>query len=129
MVVARLGDLISARLVTAGVRSTQWLGQMSDASLQQLSRDRGGVAMEKDMELRVGWLRTGMGRIACLECIEVPGPSVSSHTERFHGQVGSLGCRSGTRYKWFFFQHPSFFFAIRFFLISSDIFSCYVHSE
>ena len=45
--VATLGDLVLARRVTVGDRSTQWLGQMSDASLQQLSRDRGRVAEEK----------------------------------------------------------------------------------
>ncbi|KIX00856.1 uncharacterized protein Z518_09921 [Rhinocladiella mackenziei CBS 650.93] len=39
IVVATLGDLISARRVSAGARSKQWLGQMSDASLQQLSKD------------------------------------------------------------------------------------------
>jgi len=53
VVVATLGDLISARRVNAGVRSTQWLGQMSDASLQQLSRDRVTVdrtATEKAMK-------------------------------------------------------------------------------
>ena len=52
--VATLGDLISARRVTAGVGSTQWLGQMSDASLQQLSRDRGHVAMDKYMQPQNG---------------------------------------------------------------------------
>lgn len=50
LIVATLGDLISAKRVTAGVRSTQWLGQMADATLQQLSRDRGRVAMEKATE-------------------------------------------------------------------------------
>ena len=46
LVVATLGDLISARNVSAAARSTQWLGQMSDASLQQLSRDRNRLAGE-----------------------------------------------------------------------------------
>lgn len=41
VIVATLGDLISAKRITAGDRGTQWLGQMSDSSLQQLSRDRG----------------------------------------------------------------------------------------
>ena len=41
VVVATLGDLISTRRVTAGARSAQWLGQMSDLTVQQLSRDRG----------------------------------------------------------------------------------------
>ncbi len=54
VVVATLGDLISARRVTAGARSKQWLGQMSDASLQQLSRDCGQIAMEKIVEPQGG---------------------------------------------------------------------------
>ena len=40
VIVATLGDLISATRVTADVGATQWLGQMSDTALQQLSRDR-----------------------------------------------------------------------------------------
>jgi len=39
------GDLIFSRKIT-GVRSTQWLGQMSDISLQQLSRDRKRAVVE-----------------------------------------------------------------------------------
>jgi hypothetical protein len=39
IVVTTLGDLISAKRITIGVGSTQWAGQMSDASLQQLSKD------------------------------------------------------------------------------------------
>ena len=38
VVVATLGDLISAKRVKAGARSVQWIGQMSDTSLQQLSK-------------------------------------------------------------------------------------------
>jgi TolA-binding protein len=41
VIVSTLGDLISAKRVTAGVGATQWLGQMSDATLQQLARGRG----------------------------------------------------------------------------------------
>jgi predicted nucleic acid-binding Zn-ribbon protein len=41
VVVSTLGDLISAKRITAGVGATQWLGQMSDTSLQQLARSRG----------------------------------------------------------------------------------------
>ena len=41
LIVATLGDLILAKRVTAEFRATQWLGQMSDATVQQLSRDRG----------------------------------------------------------------------------------------
>ena len=48
--VATLGDLISARRVTAAARSTQWLGQMSDATVQQLSRDRNHVAVPRAPE-------------------------------------------------------------------------------
>jgi len=40
VVVATLGDLITARRVVTGDKSTQWVGQMSDTALQQLSRDR-----------------------------------------------------------------------------------------
>jgi len=39
VIVATMGDLISARNISTGARSKQWLGQMSDASLQQLSKD------------------------------------------------------------------------------------------
>ena len=46
VVVSTFGDLVSAKRITAGARSFQWLGQMSDESLQQLSRDRGRVAAE-----------------------------------------------------------------------------------
>lgn len=48
--VSTIGDLISAKRVTAGSRSTQWLGQMSDESLQTLSRQRGGVVKESAAE-------------------------------------------------------------------------------
>jgi hypothetical protein len=41
VIVSTLGGLISAKRVTARVGATQWLGQMSDATLQQLARGRG----------------------------------------------------------------------------------------
>ncbi|RYP57927.1 hypothetical protein DL769_009197 [Monosporascus sp. CRB-8-3] len=41
VIVSTYGDLISAKRVTAGIRATQLLGQMSDAALQQLARSRG----------------------------------------------------------------------------------------
>ncbi|RVD82370.1 uncharacterized protein DFL_006796 [Arthrobotrys flagrans] len=44
IVVATLGDLISAKRVTSGSRSIQWLGQMSDASLQHLADKRVSVS-------------------------------------------------------------------------------------
>src|SRR5580700_6939019 len=50
--VSTIGDLISARRITAGARSMQLLGQMSDDSLQQISRDL--IATEKATELQTG---------------------------------------------------------------------------
>jgi hypothetical protein len=41
IIVSTFGDLISAKRVTAGIGATQWLGQMSDAALQDLARGRG----------------------------------------------------------------------------------------
>jgi len=38
-IVSTFGDLISAKRITAGARSRQMLGQLSDESLQQFSRD------------------------------------------------------------------------------------------
>lgn len=38
VLVSTVGDLITARRVTAGARTAQWIGQMSDTSLQQLSQ-------------------------------------------------------------------------------------------
>ncbi|KAH9203539.1 hypothetical protein DL95DRAFT_529608 [Leptodontidium sp. 2 PMI_412] len=50
VLVSTIGDLISARRVTAGVRSRQWLGQMSDETLQQLSHSHGSVAATRPEE-------------------------------------------------------------------------------
>ncbi|EDN06866.1 predicted protein [Histoplasma mississippiense (nom. inval.)] len=44
VIVSTLGELISAKRITTGSRSAQWLGQMSDETLQQLSRDRSRVS-------------------------------------------------------------------------------------
>lgn len=43
------GDLVSTwkKRVTVGARSMQWLGQISDATLHQLSRDRGPIGVER----------------------------------------------------------------------------------
>ena len=41
LIVSTFGDLISAKRVTADAGATQWLGQISDAALQQLTRSRG----------------------------------------------------------------------------------------
>lgn len=50
VLVSTIGDLISARRITAGARSRQWLGQMSDDSLQQLSHGHGHVNAEGPVE-------------------------------------------------------------------------------
>ncbi|TVY36885.1 hypothetical protein LSUB1_G006896 [Lachnellula subtilissima] len=50
VLVSTIGDLVSARRVTAGTRSRQWLGQMSDDSLQQLSHNYGHVVAEEPVE-------------------------------------------------------------------------------
>lgn len=50
LVVSTVGDLINARNISAGARSAQWLGQMSDLSLQQISRDRSHIAVKQSME-------------------------------------------------------------------------------
>lgn len=50
VLVSTFGDLISAKKISAGARSRQWLGQMSDESLQQLSR----VRDEADSKPKVG---------------------------------------------------------------------------
>ena len=47
VIVATLGDLISMRKVKAGDRAEQWLGQMSDRSLQRLSADRLSAAASR----------------------------------------------------------------------------------
>jgi hypothetical protein len=39
LVVSTIGDLISAKRIVTGARSVQWLGQMSDDTLQKLSGD------------------------------------------------------------------------------------------
>lgn len=40
VVVATLGDLLNAKGISAGNGSVQWVGSMTESSLQQLSRDR-----------------------------------------------------------------------------------------
>ena len=45
VIVSTIGDLILAKRVSAGARSTQWMGQMSDDSLQQLTKALGQSAM------------------------------------------------------------------------------------
>jgi hypothetical protein len=38
VIVSNIGQLISARYISAGARSTQWIGQMSDESIQTLAK-------------------------------------------------------------------------------------------
>ncbi|GCB25894.1 hypothetical protein AAWM_08779 [Aspergillus awamori] len=53
LVVSTIGDLISAKHIITGSKSAQWLGQMSDTSLQQLSRDfRGQVGIGEEPRAR-----------------------------------------------------------------------------
>lgn len=54
VIVSTFGELISARRITAGNRSIQWLGQMSDDSLQKLSRDNRRVIPEKSGRSQTG---------------------------------------------------------------------------
>lgn len=54
VIVSTIGDLISARRVTAGARSMQIMGQMSDDALQQLSQNLGHAATEKAKESETG---------------------------------------------------------------------------
>jgi hypothetical protein len=46
-IVSTIGDLVSAKRITAGARSMQLMGQMSDESLQHFSRDRYHATEEK----------------------------------------------------------------------------------
>ncbi|GLA18167.1 hypothetical protein AnigIFM62618_005322 [Aspergillus niger] len=53
LVVSTIGDLISAKHIITGSKSAQWLGQMSDTSLQQLPRDfRGQVGIGEEPPAR-----------------------------------------------------------------------------
>jgi DNA repair exonuclease SbcCD ATPase subunit len=54
VIISTIGDLVSAKRVNSGSRTMQLLGQMSDDSLQQLSRDFGHGAKEKATEPQTG---------------------------------------------------------------------------
>lgn len=67
IIVATFGDLISAKRVTVGSRSRQFLGQMSDTSLQQLSERIGRGPLEVGVDQSTGTNppfegRSGTGR-------------------------------------------------------------------
>jgi hypothetical protein len=47
IIVSTIGDLISAKRINAGARSNQWLGQMSDQSLQGMTNAFGHVSLAK----------------------------------------------------------------------------------
>lgn len=58
VIVSTSGDLIVAKRISAGVGATQWLGQMPEAVIQQLSRDRavnvsGQAATEMNKEKQI----------------------------------------------------------------------------
>ncbi|KAE8381498.1 hypothetical protein BDV26DRAFT_78010 [Aspergillus bertholletiae] len=48
LVVSTIGDLISAKHIITGSRSVQWLGQISDDTLQKLSHDQSGRSREQE---------------------------------------------------------------------------------
>jgi len=54
VIVSTIGDLILAKRVTAGRGSTQWMGQMSDASLQHLTTTLSQSALEVVSDTQYG---------------------------------------------------------------------------
>lgn len=65
VLVSTIGELISAKRINAGSRSAQFFGQMSDNSVQQLSRDFSTISIEKtkgSQTEKVRNLRTVMER-------------------------------------------------------------------
>ena len=63
-VVASATDMISAKRVTAAAGSTQWLGQCSNGTLQQFSRDRSRVAVKEAVKESCGRSCKGSCRVA-----------------------------------------------------------------
>lgn len=53
LIVSTIGDLISAKRVSIGSRSTQWLGQMSDATVQQLVKTGATNNLHQDEDKQV----------------------------------------------------------------------------
>ena len=67
MIVSTVGELITAHNITAGPRSTQVLGQLSDDSLQQISQDHQAVYIQHPSKANEAWsksfeIRHGAGR-------------------------------------------------------------------
>jgi hypothetical protein len=54
VIISTFGALVSAKRVSAGARSYQWFGQMSDESLQQLSRGRNLFVTENSKVQQTG---------------------------------------------------------------------------
>ncbi|KAL4887803.1 hypothetical protein BDV59DRAFT_206639 [Aspergillus ambiguus] len=54
LIVSTIGDLISAKRIVTGARSVQWLGQMSDDTLQKLSSDHRQRIGEGEVEEQKG---------------------------------------------------------------------------
>lgn len=52
IMVSTFGDLICARKITAGSRSLQWFGQMSDETLQQMLQNRGQANSKRISKMR-----------------------------------------------------------------------------
>jgi hypothetical protein len=70
VLVSTNNDLVSAKQVTAEVRARQWIGQMSDISLQHLAQARGidsaerptvDRAIEPETERAVNFVQYGAG--------------------------------------------------------------------
>lgn len=68
---ATKGNPITAKNITTGARTSKWLGQMSDESLQTLSQNKvassststNSAANKQPDKLNVGFLTHGLGRI------------------------------------------------------------------
>lgn len=54
LIVSTIGDQILARRIFTGAMSMQWLGQMSDDTLQRLSKDRSSRVDEKVSQVQTG---------------------------------------------------------------------------
>lgn len=65
LIVSTIGDQISAKRIFTGTMSLQLLGQMSDDTLQKLSKDRSSRISEKDLQAQTGqdkFNQYGIGR-------------------------------------------------------------------
>lgn len=108
LIVSTIGDLISAKHITTGSRSSQWMGQMSDETIQQVSRDRSLVEetlAEPQSGLSFGEFdnRYGAGiQLGARKATERPGPSHTrrknpQHSASAHGSDYTASEQHGTR--------------------------------